>query len=246
MTRPIETDYAHHHIFANDRADVWLHDRKSGTNRNLTQGAADRSDFWASMPGKAHEYHKLLNGVLPAVDAVLAAGIADNERLAVMGQSNGGFSTYALITLTNRFKAAVAIAGMTDFLSIALQFEPSSLPRDVVEMGGTSGRLSMLESYMGFGLSWRSQLNLLNSPIAHIDNVQTPILQLHGDFDGVPIAQAEEYFTALQRLGKRAKLIKYIGDDHVFHSPANISDSWQQIVGWLDEFTAAPGAKDAT
>jgi dipeptidyl aminopeptidase/acylaminoacyl peptidase len=61
----------------------------------------------------------------------------------------------------------------------------------------------------------------------------------------VPIAQTEEYFTALERLGKRAKLVKHIGDDHVFHSPANITHSWQQIFSWLDKFTAPAVAKDA-
>src|SRR5262245_58917357 len=47
VKRAIETDMERHYIFANDRADVWLHDRKTGETRNLTQGLADHADFWA-------------------------------------------------------------------------------------------------------------------------------------------------------------------------------------------------------
>jgi dipeptidyl aminopeptidase/acylaminoacyl peptidase len=89
---------------------------------------------------------------------------------------------------------------------------------------------------MEFGLPWNSLLAHRNSPISHVDFVQTPLLQLHADHDGVPLAQAQEFFTAMERLGKRARLVEYMGDDHVLQSPANARHSWHQIFDWLAEF----------
>jgi dipeptidyl aminopeptidase/acylaminoacyl peptidase len=189
-----------------------------------------------SMPGLTHDYKRLTTGVLPAIDKAVEMGIADPDRLAVMGQSNGGFSTYGLITQTNRFKAAIALAGMTDFSSIAMEFEGDYLGPGATEVGLTYGRFDVLETRMEFGLPWNSLVTHRNSPISHVDFVQTPLLQLHGDHDGVPIAQAQEFFTAMQRLGKRARLVEYIGDDHVLQSPANARHSWEQIFEWLAEY----------
>ena len=117
-----------------------------------------------------------------------------------------------------------------------MQFQPPFLTRELIEYGFTSGRLPFFESVYDFALPWRSSEYLRNSPISYVDNVQTPLLQLHGDFDGVPIQQAEEFFTALQRLGKRARFVKYLGEGHVFDSPANIRDMWAQIFSWCDEY----------
>jgi dipeptidyl aminopeptidase/acylaminoacyl peptidase len=191
-----------------------------------------------SMTGAAARYDRLLDGVLPAIDKAIASGIADSERLAVMGQSYGGFSTYGLITLTTRFKAAAALAGMTDWTSLALGFNPS-LPATRPyrnALGVSAGRLNIHEFFFKYGLPWRSNAYLVNSPLTYVDRVQTPLLMLHGDFDGAMIQQAEEFYTALERLGKRSRLVKYYGDDHVLQSPANIKDSWQQILSWFDEF----------
>jgi dipeptidyl aminopeptidase/acylaminoacyl peptidase len=93
----------------------------------------------------------------------------------------------------------------------------------------------MMEFVFDYGLPWRSNAYLINSPLTYVDRVQTPLLMLHGDFDGAMVQQAEEFYSALNRLGKRARLVKYFGDDHVLQSPANISDSWQKILSWFDE-----------
>jgi dipeptidyl aminopeptidase/acylaminoacyl peptidase len=196
--------------------------------------------LFPSMPGTFDDYDKLLSGVLPAVDKVVQMGIADPQRVGVMGQSNGGFSTYGIITQSNRFKAAVAIAGMTDWSSIALEFEPPVIQRETIETGVTQGRLPFLEAVDKYGLPWSSRAYVKNSPITYVDRVQTPLLQLHGDLDGVPVQQAQEFFTALQRLGKRAEFVMYFGDGHVLHSSANIVDAWNRIFNWFDEYLAAP------
>jgi dipeptidyl aminopeptidase/acylaminoacyl peptidase len=189
-----------------------------------------------SMGGSARRLNRLLNGLLPAVDKIIDMGIADPDRLAVMGQSLGGYATYGIVTLTDRFKAATALAGMTDWASLSLQFNPSlpATPFYRNASGVTTGRLGGMER-MGFGLPWRSNAYLINSPITYVERVQTPVLMLHGDFDGATIQQAEEFYVALHRLGKRSRLVKYFGDDHLLQSPANIVDSWRQTIAWFDE-----------
>jgi dipeptidyl aminopeptidase/acylaminoacyl peptidase len=52
------------------------------------------------------------------------------------------------------------------------------------------------------------------------------LLLLHGDLDFVSLAQAEEVFSGLKRLGKEAEFIRYFGEGHVLSKPANIRDSW--------------------
>src|SRR5579859_1525095 len=74
-----------------------------------------------SMPPAKNQADKLKalpDGVLPAVDAVIARGIVDPDRVAVTGQSDGGFATLGLITQTNRFRSAIESAGFSDLVSL--------------------------------------------------------------------------------------------------------------------------------
>jgi len=186
-------------------------------------------------------YMELTKGVLPAVDKAIELGIADPKRLAVMGQSFGGYSTYGLVTLTNRFQAAIALAGPCDFISFYGTFEARSRyepyshedvwPQFSLETGW--GRMG--------NPPWKDLARYVrNSPLFYVDRVRTPVLIVQGDMDFVPIAQGEEFFTALYRQGKRARFVRYWGEGHFLASPANIRDLWMQIYAWLDEFLAAP------
>lgn len=188
-----------------------------------------------SMPGSHDRLDRLTNGLIPALDKVIDMGIADPDRLAVTGQSLGGYATYGLVTLTNRFKAAAARAGMTDWSSQSLTFNPS-LPATPLNRNhsGFFSALRRMEA-QGFGLPWSSNAYAINSPITYVERVQTPVLMLHGDFDGAIVHQAEEFFVALHRLGKRSRLVKCYGEGHVSESPANSVDSWQQTIAWFDE-----------
>jgi dipeptidyl aminopeptidase/acylaminoacyl peptidase len=190
---------------------------------------------------------RLMNGVFPAVDKGIDAGIIDPDRLFVMGQSFGGFSTYGLITQTNRFKAAVSLAGLSDLISLYGQFDARQRygphPQEDLFMDAlTEGGQVMMGSP-----PWRDLGRYIrNSPIFFVDRVETPVLIIQGDLDYVAIEQGEEFFKSLYRQGKRARFIRYWGEDHVFTSPANIRDMWQQIFAWFDEFggprKVAPGA----
>ena len=81
-----------------------------------------------------------------------------------------------------------------------------------------------------------------NSPIAHVEKVETPLLLIHGEFDkrGAP-AQAELVFNALYRQGKTARLLRYWGESHsLAQSPANVRDVLAQTLDWFDRHLGAP------
>jgi len=192
-------------------------------------------------------YMELTKGVLPAIDKAIDLGVADPKRLAVMGQSYGGYSTYGLITQTNRFQAAISLAGLNDLISLygifdaRGRYEPfpheDRFRQSIAETGQTR---------MG-NPPWKDWSRYLrNSPLFYVDRVQTPLLIIQGDMDYVAMQQGEEFFTGLYRQGKRARFVRYWGEGHVFTSPANIRDMWTQIDRWLVEcFTppSAPGDK---
>jgi dipeptidyl aminopeptidase/acylaminoacyl peptidase len=186
-------------------------------------------------------YMELTKGVLPAVDKVIQLGIADSQRLGVMGHSFGGFSTYGLVTATHRFKAAVALAGPADFISTygafdpRHRYEPDARDANVLLDSSETGQIGMANP------PWKDvERYIRNSPLFYADRVQTPLLIVQGDMDMVPIAQGEEFFTALYRQGKRARFVRYWGEGHTFTSPANIRAMWSQVFAWFDEFLSAP------
>lgn len=181
-------------------------------------------------------YMELPKGVLPAVEKAIELGYADAARVGVMGQSYGGYSTYGLITQTNRFKAAVSLAGLSNLVSLYgvfdARFRYEQFPHEVFF------RMSGLET--GYGRMgnppWKDLGRYLrNSPIFYVDRVETPLMIIQGDMDFIAIQQGEEFFTALYRQHKRAQFVRYWGEGHVLGSPANIRDMWQRIDAWLDE-----------
>jgi dipeptidyl aminopeptidase/acylaminoacyl peptidase len=179
---------------------------------------------------------RLPEGVMPAIDRAVELGYADPERLFVMGQSFGGFSTYGLVTQTKRFKGAVALAGLCDFVSLYSQFDArmryDDFPHENLFMAALfeSAQTAMNNP------PWKDLGRYMrNSPIFYVDRVETPVMIIQGDLDYVAIQQGEEFFSSLYRQGKRAEFVRYWGEGHVLESPANIRDMWRRIEGWLDD-----------
>ena len=193
-----------------------------------------------SMPLKAYgevddPYMELTKGVLPAIDKLIDLGIADRGRIGVMGHSYGGYSTYGLITQTNRFRAGVALAGISDLVSQYGTFETRER-YDPFAQEDPFRLWNVETAYLG-NPPWKALSRyFVNSPINYVERVQTPLLIIQGDLDYIPIQQGEEFFTALYRQNKRARFVRYWGEDHMLTSPANIQDMWQQIYVWFDEF----------
>lgn len=179
--------------------------------------------------------------VFAAVDAAIAKGYVDGARMAVQGQSYGGYTTGALVGLTDRFRSAVAQAGLYDLVSSYGQFDIRRR-LDIEKTGLDLFAASLMETSQG-GMGappWDDpERYLRNSPLMHVKAVKTPIMLLTGDLDYVSTTQTEEFFTALTRLNKDAVMVRYFGEDHVFNSPANIRDMWRRILEWYDA-TLAP------
>ena len=157
--------------------------------------------------------------IMSGVDWVVARGLADAERLFVHGWSFGGYMTCWLVTQTQRFRAACGGAVVTNLLS---GYGTSDIPwADEYEYGGQP---------------WRDYVHLLqHSPLAHVENVTTPLMLLHGEDDlRCPIGQSEEFYRALKRLGKEAVFIRYPGEYHGLRRPMHRVDRYERLLAWFD------------
>ena len=153
------------------------------------------------------------------IDALVARGIADPDRLGIGGWSNGGFMTAYSITHTQRFKAAIAEAAHTDFFSLY----------------GTSYLRGGLRTTLG-GDPYRNRAAYnVRSPIESITNCRTPTLILHGVNDsGVPIGQAYELYTALKDLGVETKMVVYPREGHTIREYQHRLDVQRRALAWFD------------
>lgn len=173
----------------------------------------------------------LMKSVMPGINKAIETGVADPDRLGVMGHSYGGYSTLALIAQSPRFKAAVMRAGMGDLMGGYGQLAPD----------GTNYGLAWAESGQGRmgGSPWEFRERYLeNSPIFYLDRVKTPLLIIHGEKDdAVPVFLADEVFTGLRRLGKPVTYVRYAGEDHWeggWNYPNQV-DSVSRILAWFDK-----------
>lgn len=188
--------------------------------------------------GKRSVYTELPKGVLPAVDKVVAMGIADGDRVGVFGQSFGGYSVMGLLTQTKRFRAGVEIAGVSELVSNNGQFDPTArgYPGIEHEKGSNAGMVGQ------FGLHsppWADPAGYQrNSPLSFVNRVETPLLLLHGEFDTRgALTQAELFFQGLYARGQTTELVRYGGEGHSLHqSPANVRDVYNRTITWFDRF----------
>jgi len=187
-------------------------------------------------------------GVLPALDALVAAGITDPDRVAVLGQSFGGYGALGLIGQTDRFRAAVAMAGVSSLSSLYTTFDPTARGYDGIEHEKSDNWAEIGQ----FGLTappWRDAAGYeRNSPLSKVDRVTAPLLLIHGDADiRGDAAQAERFFYALYGQGRTAELRRYGGESHgLSQSPANIRDAFARTIAWLDRFLAPRAAAGGT
>jgi dipeptidyl aminopeptidase/acylaminoacyl peptidase len=194
-------------------------------------------------PNETHALAPLLSGVIPALDAAIARGTIDPDRIGAIGQSDGGFAVLGLIAQTNRFRSAIASAGFSNFVSLYGTFYGQY-------RNGDGGRpeaaqvlriLQMEQGAMGLGgPPWEQPDRYRDySPLTRVDKVETPLMLVHGDLDFIPIQQAEEFFTGLFRQDKRAILVRYAGEGHTIADRANVLDLWTRLQRWLAD-TLAP------
>ena len=166
-------------------------------------------DHWGEMA-----FQDLMDGV----DYLIAQKIADPNRLGIGGWSNGGFMTEYAIARTTRFKAAVALAGHSDFYSLY----GTSYLRDGLR------RTSRQSPYNN--RAWYDE----HSPITFAKNCRTPTLLLHGQLDpGVPVSQASEFYTALKDAGVETELVIYPRERHSLQEYSHRLDLQRRMLAWF-------------
>jgi dipeptidyl aminopeptidase/acylaminoacyl peptidase len=157
--------------------------------------------------------------IMAGVDAAIAKGIADPDKMVVMGGSYGGFMTFWTITQTDRFKAAIGHAGISDWYSFHGQ---SDIP-GLMEYGFVGHPWNATENYRKY------------SPMTFVDRVKTPILITHGEQDRrVAIAQAEQYYRALQRRGVEVVFLRFPREGHGIQEPNHQIDLVTRQLEWFD------------
>ncbi len=148
------------------------------------------------------------NSVVSAARYLSKMSWVDSTRMAIQGQSWGGYQVAYLITKTNMFRAAWAGAPVANMTSAYGGIRWGSGLNRQFQYEHTQSRI-------GATLWQRQDLYLKNSPLFSADKVNTPLVMMHNDADGaVPWYQSIEYFTALRRLGKKVWMLQYNAEDH--------------------------------
>jgi len=177
----------------------------------------------------------LAKEIMPGVDKVVEMGVADPERLGIMGHSLGGYTALSLIVQTNRFKAAISSAPRVPNLTGVY----GMMLRD-----GTNPFVTFAErapAKMGGSLWEFRDKYIENSPTFYLDRVQTPLLLIYGALDYGSF-QADEVFVGLRRLGKEVVYASYEGEFHWEGdwSYANQVDYLNRVIEWFDQKLKTP------
>lgn len=171
------------------------------------------------------------NCIMAATDEVLRQyPNVDSTRMGLQGQSWGGYQTAQLITMTNRYRAAMAGAPVANMFSAYGGIRwGSGLNRQF--------QYEKTQSRIGKTIWEAPELYVENSPLFHLPKVQTPLLIMHNDGDGaVPWYQGIELFTGMKRLGKPCWMLNYNGDAHNLRVEANKMDLSIRMRQFFDHY----------
>jgi dipeptidyl aminopeptidase/acylaminoacyl peptidase len=173
-----------------------------------------RANFkdWGGM-----DYQDLMTGV----DKVIDMGVADSNRLGVMGWSYGGYMTSWIVTQTKRFKAASAGAPVTNLMSF----------------NGTADIPAFVPDYFG-GQSWEiPEVYAKHSAMFNVKGVTTPTLIEQGDADvRVPISQGYEFYNALKQQGVPTRMIVLPRQPHGPTEPKMQIAAMQANLDWFEKY----------
>ncbi|HUG16625.1 MAG TPA: prolyl oligopeptidase family serine peptidase [Thermomicrobiales bacterium] len=201
---------------------VFMPNPRGSTGRGGAFTGANRFDFGGG------DFGDIMSGI----DVLVERGVADADRLGICGWSYGGFMTAWAVTQTDRFKAAVAGAAPTNWVSKI----------------GTTDIRPFNEWTLG-EVNREPDRVWDRSPIRYVSRVTTPTLIVHGEADQrVPVTQGTEFYLALKALGVDTEMVSYPRQGHGFHERAFQIDVLQRLVGWFDTYlipASAPGSNTA-
>ena len=190
---------------------VFLPNPRGSIGRGWRFAEANRDDWGGG------DFQDIMDGV----DYLIEQRIADPNRLGIGGWSYGGYLTSWAVTQTDRFKAAVVGAAITNLFTHS----------------GTTHSPTFLRTYF-LDIPFRRRAAYDNhSPITFLQNCKTPSLVLHGEEDkGVPVSQAWEFYNGLKALGVEAEMVVYPREPHVFKERAHQVDLLKHVLAWFDKY----------
>ena len=189
---------------------------RGSTGKGLAFSQANKNTW-----GKG-DYEDCMSGV----DAMIANGFADPDRLGAFGWSYGGYMTFWILTQTDRFKAVSPGAGLTNIYSMYSQTD--------------------IHRYLNWFYTdkapWDAQeLYYDRSPMKYVNNVKTPTMIMHGQVDTrVPIAQAQEFYQALVERKVPVEFVVYPRENHGFTEPRHQIDRVRRYVKFFAKYLNAP------
>jgi dipeptidyl aminopeptidase/acylaminoacyl peptidase len=158
--------------------------------------------------------------IVAGVNYVVKTFPVDDRRLGIAGWSYGGYMTMWAVTRTDRFRAAVAGAGIANWQSY---YGENDISQWMIPFFGAS----VYDDRSVYGKS---------SPINFIKNVRTPTLILVGDRDGeCPAPQSFEFWHALRTFGVETQLVVYPDEGHVIWQPEHQRDVAERTIEWFDQ-----------
>ena len=171
-----------------------------------------------------------LRDILAGVDAVLAKYPVDADRVGISGWSYGGFMSMFAVTQTQRFKAAVAGAGIANWESY---YGENSIDQWMIP-------------YFGASVYDDPAVYARSSAINYIKNVKTPTLVVVGDRDGeCPAPQSFEFWHALRDEHVPTQLVVYPNEGHGFVDPQHRRDVMERAVEWFDRYLGNGNGREA-
>ncbi|MEZ4523659.1 MAG: S9 family peptidase [Thermomicrobiales bacterium] len=190
---------------------VFLPNPRGSTGKGQVFTSANQNDLGGE------DFEDVIHGIQELIER----GVADSHRIGIGGWSYGGFLTAMAVVRTNRFRAAVAGAAVTNW--------PSKV--------GTTDIRPFNESNFPAPLHQKPDPFWIRSPVRYLKNAKTPTLVVHGEADPrVPVSQGMEFYLGLKAMGVDTDFVRYPRQKHAFHERAFQLDLLQRIVAWFDKY----------
>ncbi len=158
--------------------------------------------------------------VMAGVDFLINQGIADAERLGIGGWSYGGYMAAWAVTQTDRFKASVSGAPMTDL---------------AFEYGSERASINAYDTWF-MGTPYENlDLFIQRSPVTHVKHAKTPTLLLCGENDAIdPVEQCHQFYRGLKRYGVATELVIYPREGHGIREEKHQLDVLNRMIDWFE------------
>ena len=190
---------------------VFMPNPRGSYGQGLAFTSANRKDFGGG------DWRDILAGV----DAAIGQAPVDGKRLGLMGHSYGGYMTMWGVTHSQRFKAAVAGAGIANWISYY----------------GQNGIDQWMVPFFGATMYDDPAVYRAASPIESIKAAKTPTLIYVGERDvECPPAQSMEFWHGLKAMGVPTTLVIYEGEGHAFRKPEHQKDLRTREIAWFNQY----------